>query len=324
MSHEVETMAFAHDVPWHGLGNRVEDSVTVDEMLVAAGLDWTVEQHECYADIGGKRTAVGRKALVRSKDARILTITGDDWKPLQNRDALEFFRDYAEAGGATLETAGALHGGRIIWGLARVATGFTINGNDHTKGYILLVSPHEVGKAITVRTTAIRVVCANTLAMAGGVRGKGAEYRQSHVKVFDTDAAKATVQLVKEQIAKLGMEATALASLKMSEYDTVRFLASFFQPSVAGEDTSEAGEEAKVKALLADPSLQSVKLQGALYATEKAPGATPGTAWGVLNGVTYYADHLAGRSADTRLFNSWLGDTGAMKSAVKKGLLEMV
>lgn len=323
MAHEVETMAFAHEVPWHGLGNRVEESVSIDGMLAAAGLDWDVVPHECFTEIGGKRIKVGRSALVRSTDGKILSVTGEKWKPFQNRDALEFFREYTEAGGATLETAGSLRGGKIVWGLARVATGFTINGNDHVKGYILLVSPHEVGQAITVRTTSVRVVCANTLAMAGGVKGANAEYRQSHVKNFDVKAAKETVQLVKEQIAEMKLEAEALRSLKLSQYDTVRFLASFFQP-IPEEEAKLTSEKERTKLLINNPSLQNTAMAGILWANEKAPGATPGNGWGVLNGVTYWADHMAGRLPDARLFNSWLGDTGRQKVAVKTALLEMV
>lgn len=323
MSSEVETMAWAHEVPWHGLGNRVEDSVTVDDMLVASGLDWEVEQHECWADINGERTRVGRQALVRSSDQRILTVTGDAWKPLQNRDALEFFREYSEAGGATLETAGSLRGGKIVWGLARVAAGFTIDGSDHVKGYILLVSPHEVGKAITVRTTSVRVVCANTLALAGGVTGANAEYRQNHLTTFDASAAKETVQLVKEQMAAMQLEAEALQSLKMSEYDTVRFLAQFFQP-MSEEEIALGAEEERTRLLVNDPSLRNSKLEGVLWATQKAPGARPGSAWGVLSGVTYWSDHMAGRSNDSRLFNSWIGANGRQSVNVKRSLLEMV
>lgn len=319
MSSEVETMAWAHEVPWHGLGNKVEDSVTIDDMLVAAGLNWEVQQTPCWTEINGEKVSVGRKALVRASDGKILTITGDDWKPLQNKEALEFFREYTEAGGATLETAGSLRGGKIVWGLARVATGFTINGNDHVKGYILLVSPHEVGKAITVRTTSVRVVCANTLAMAGGVKGAGSEYRQSHIRDFDTDAARATVQLVKDQIESMRIDAEALAQMKMSEYDTVRTLARYFQPMEEGEN-----EEERTKLLINDPSLQNSRLQGVLWATQKAPGAMPGNGWGVLSGVTYWADHMAGTNPDARLFNSWMGNTGRLASQIKKDLVEMV
>ena len=42
MAHMVETMAYAGKVPWHGLGEKVEDTLTPEEMLVKAGLDWSV------------------------------------------------------------------------------------------------------------------------------------------------------------------------------------------------------------------------------------------------------------------------------------------
>ena len=43
MSHEVETMAFANEVPWHGLGNPVSNEMTPEEMMAAAGCDWEVQ-----------------------------------------------------------------------------------------------------------------------------------------------------------------------------------------------------------------------------------------------------------------------------------------
>lgn len=318
MSHEVETMAWAHEVPWHGLGNEVGGNVTIEEMLVAAGLDWTVEEIPCFINIDGKQVPVDRKALVRSTDKKILSVTGKHWVPFQNKDAMEFFREWTNAGGATLETAGALHGGKIVWALARIAAGFSLQGRDHVKGYILLVVPHELGKANTARTTSVRVVCANTLAMAGGVQGKNAEYRQSHIYNFDTAAAKATIQLAKDEIAKMELEAVALQQLKMSQLDTVRLLAEFFQPP------QPAGTEHNIQELIDQPDSRSRNLQRVLWATEKAPGATPGNGWGVLNGVTYWADHMAGNAKDSRLFNSWLGETGKKKDAVKTKLMQMV
>jgi phage/plasmid-like protein (TIGR03299 family) len=318
MSHEVETMAWAHEVPWHGLGNKVEGDITCDEMLVAAGLDWEVKEAPCFINVDGKQIAVDRKALYRSSDQRIFTVTGMNWRPFQNRDAMNFFREWTQIGGCTLETAGSLRGGKIVWALARVAAGFSLQGRDHVKAYILLVSPHEVGKASTVRTTSIRVLCANTLAMAGGVQGKHAEYRQSHIFNFDTSAAKASVQLVKEDIARMELDALALQQLKMSQFDTVRVLAEFFQPTLPN------GTKTSVEELINEPDARSPKLQRVLWATEKAPGATPGNGWGVLNGVTYWADHMAGNSKDSRLFNSWLGESGKAKDKVKEKLMEMV
>lgn len=319
MAHEVETMAYAHEVPWHGLGNNVPADVSIAGMLQAAGLDWEVERHPLYYRIGKDEVMSGRSAFVRSTDSRLLTIASNDWKPLQNARAMEFFREYCEAGGMTLETAGSLRKGKIVWALARVGYGFTLNGRDAVNSYVLLVSPHEVGKAITVRITSVRVVCANTLAMAGGVEGKGSAYRQSHVMDFDIAKAKETVRLAREGIERMELDAKALQSLKLSEFDTVRFLAKFFQPTEEGQ-----GADAQAEAMISDPSLMNSAMTGVTWAVKKAKGATPGNGWGVLNGVTYYTDHMAGREGDSRLFNSWLGKGDTLKSKVRADLLELV
>ena len=42
MAHQVETMAYAGETPWHGLGTRVSNDLSVDEMLEQSGLDWKV------------------------------------------------------------------------------------------------------------------------------------------------------------------------------------------------------------------------------------------------------------------------------------------
>jgi phage/plasmid-like protein (TIGR03299 family) len=316
MSHEVETMAFANALPWHGLGNRVDPNVSVDDMLVAAGLDWEVKLHPIYAQVGEKRVAIKTKrALVRSSDDKIMTITGDNWKPLQNRDALNFFREYTEAGDIKLETAGALKGGRIIWGLANLNAGFTVKGGrDEVKGYLLLTSPHEVGNSISIRTTSVRVVCANTMALA--MRGETQAYhRQNHLSDFDATKAREAIDLAKYQIGKAGLDAKTLSKLKLSEFDTVRFLSRFFQPVEGDKEITLMMEEPE--------KLQNKVFKEVLNSVNNAPGATPGTGWGVINGITHWADHVAGRNADTRLTKAWFGDNSRLKVQANSALLEM-
>jgi phage/plasmid-like protein (TIGR03299 family) len=318
MSHEIETMAFANEVPWHGLGNRIDASATVDEMLDAAGLNWEVKRVPIFAQApNGERINLPlKRALMRLSDNKVLSVVGDVWKPLQNKQALEFFRDYTESGGAKLETAGSLRGGRTIWALASIQEGFTINGNDTTKGYILLVSPHEVGKKITVRTTSVRVVCANTMALA---MKHMPQYSQNHLSKFDVSRAKETIGLAREQIHQAHLDAEKLSELKLGDYDRMRFLSQFFQPAPEGEK-----EIAFIEKLLNDPREQDKKLASVLHSVEKAPGAVPGTGWGILNGVTHWADHIAGNKPETRLFNAWMGSNAQLKLDVKDALLQLV
>ncbi|QIG70804.1 DUF932 domain-containing protein [Rhizobium phage RHph_I1_18] len=319
MAHQVETMAYANEVPWHGLGNRVDACVSVDDMLVAAGLNWTVEPRQLFTvDGNGKQIALGkRKALVRDTDDKVLSVIGNNWKPLQNRNALEFFREYSEAGDITLETAGALKGGRVVWGLANMKTGFFVNnGKDAVKGYMLLISPHEPGQAIQIRFTMVRVVCANTLAaaMAGG---SSHVFRLHHTTEFTVDKAREAVGLSKEALGQAEIDSQALMQLKMSEFDTVRFLAKFFT-------NVKTPTDADVKSMMDNDNKERPKaLVQVLDSVKNGPGAIPGTGWGVINGITHWADHVAGKAGDYRLTKSWLGENARMKASAYKELLEM-
>jgi phage/plasmid-like protein (TIGR03299 family) len=313
MSHEVETMAFANQVPWHGLGNRVDPSVSVEEMLTASGLDWDVALHPMFTRVGDRNVAVPNKsALVRSTDDKVLTTASNKWRPVQNREVLEFFRAYTQAGGATLETAGSLNGGRTVWGLANLGHGFKVGNGDAVKGYVLLASHHEMGKATTVRLTSVRVVCANTMAMA--VKGKRAAYSQNHLSDFDAEAARETLGIAHEGMVQMELNAQKLSSLKLTEADTVEFLAKHFQADGGTMDVNQ---------ILSDEKKRSKSLHEVLLSNTLAPGALPGTGWGVMNAVTYWADHVAGRDAGARLNKSWFGSSGDVKLNVERELLEM-
>ena len=309
MAHEVETMAYAGELPWHGLGNEVDPNVTTMEMLEAAGLKWKVEKRPLFMQSSKGLIQTSKFALVRETDEKVLTFISDDWNPVQNETALNFFKDYCEAGQLTLETAGSLRGGKVIWALAKLNVGFTLNGNDVTNGYVLLTSHHEVGHCTSVRTVTIRVVCANTMAMA--LRSEhDLHWYQNHLSEFDVNAAKAAVEQSHELLALAHEQATILNGINLTELEIVQILAPFFQPT---EDWQA----------LVEPANQNKHLSAVLASVNFAPGAAPNTGWGVLQGVTHWADHVAGRETDARLNNAWFGKNAALKLQVNKKLLEL-
>ena len=80
MAHQVETMAWANQVPWHGLGVEVSDDLTPLQMQEAAGLDWTVSKRPSYTldapEWGDDVGLVKRKILSTSfaiSDNRVLS-----------------------------------------------------------------------------------------------------------------------------------------------------------------------------------------------------------------------------------------------------------
>ena len=44
MAHQIETMFYNREKPWHGLGVRVSEALTSEEALTISALDWNVLQ----------------------------------------------------------------------------------------------------------------------------------------------------------------------------------------------------------------------------------------------------------------------------------------
>jgi phage/plasmid-like protein (TIGR03299 family) len=318
MAHAVETMAFAGQLPWHGLGARVDEDVSVKKMLEAAGLNWTLDKLRLQAiddEVGG----VGaidihdRFALVRNTDKRIMSICGKSWHPVQPADTIGFMREYVEAGGAKLETAGSLRGGKTVWGLAKLDHSFNVTKGDKVEGYLLITSPMEVGRSTQIRTTTVRVVCANTLAMAEGA--SELNYSQNHLTEFDVAAAKEAVGNAHEHLLQAESRYKTIAKMKINIEDAVRkVIVPVFMPEVANDENY---------ADILLPEAQPKVLSEILDSMATAPGAVQGTGWGVLNGVTHWGDHVAGRNNATRMHRAWVGDISRKKVATEAKLFEM-
>jgi phage/plasmid-like protein (TIGR03299 family) len=310
----VESMAYTNQVPWHGLGTYIENAPSVDEMIEKADLDWEVHKTPIYLE-NTDIAIPDHYALVRDKDQKVFDICGNIYTPCQNRQAFEFFVDFIEEGGATMETAGSLQGGKYVWGLANLQAGFKVSSGDEVNGYLLVVCPHQVGKAMIFKFTPIRVVCWNTLSLALR-QSSGNEFRMSHRSEFDQSAiirAKDALGIARDQVGELEKNAKILKKQKLSDNDfTTKVLAPIFQP------------KADLELLKTDfDTAASPKMKQIMDAYTQAPGADPGNAWGALNAVTYFTDHLASRTTDKRLTNAWLGKTSNQKNRVLDTLLEM-
>ena len=298
MAHEVETMAYAGEVPWHGLGVEVSNDLTPLQMMQKAGLDWRVEKVDAYVDINGEQVRTGQQALVRTSDSTILTNVTDAWNPLQNEEAFDFFAEYVAAGDMEMHTAGSLKNGQMVWALAKVKESFDVFGDDRVDAYFLFSNPHQYGKSIDVRFTPIRVVCHNTLTMSLQ-QSADRSVKVGHRTVFDPDQVKSDLGLAHEKFAKYKEMAQFLGSKRF----TVENLISFYDEVYPS--TSRTAE--KVAATKVEELSRSARM--CYDALETQPGAQygEGTWWQAFNSVTYVTDHLQGRSAEQRLHNQWFG-----------------
>jgi len=304
MAHMVETMAYAGEVPWHGLGESVSNDLTPVQMMQKAGCDWRVQEVEAFIEYNGERRPTGQKSLVRESDGRILTNVGENWHPVQNETAFKFFSEFVASGDMEMHTAGSLRDGQMVWALAKVKESFDIFGDDRVDSYLLFSNPHQYGKSLDVRFTPIRAVCNNTLTFALQQSTKNG-VRVGHRTEFDADAVKETMGLAHEKFAVYKEMAQFLGSRKV----TAESLIQYYNEVFPNTSRTEAPKEVKQYEDLS----RNAKL--CYDALEVQPGAeyAPGTWWQAFNSVTFITDHVQGRNADNRLYNQWFGGNQARK-----------
>ena len=312
MAHEVETMAYAGELPWHGLGEAVSNDLTPVQMMQKAGVDWEVEQQPLVTASGVP--IKDKVALVRTSDNSVLDVTGQDWKPVQNEEAFNFFAEFVAAGDMEMHTAGSLKEGRNVWALAKIKESFDVFGDDTVESYLLFSNPHQYGKAVDIRFTPIRVVCSNTLTLSLG-QDAARSVKVGHRTEFDADSVKETLGLASQKFAQYKEMAEFLGSRKITAESLIQYYNEIF-PNTSRTNTNKTVETVDDLSRAAKTCYEVLETQpGAEYA--------PGTWWQAFNSVTYYTDHLQGRNSENRLHNQWFGYNQSKKVKAAEKAVEL-
>ena len=313
MAHQVETMAYAGQGPWHGLGTPVSNDLSPTMMMEKAGLDWKVEEVQSYIQFNGELIPTGQKSLVRSTDGKILTNVGENWTPVQNEEAFNFFGEYVLAGNMEMHTAGSLKGGQMVWALAKVKDSFELFGGDKVDSYLLFSNPHQYGKSIDIRFTPIRVVCNNTLSLSLEMKADKA-VKVGHRTEFNPDTVKEALGIASEKLNTYKEMAEFLGNKRYTGEALIEYFNTVFPRTT--------DKRVQGKALSVDTLSRNAKL--CYDVMDEQPGAefATGSWWQAFNAVTYSADHLQGKNEDNRLYSSWYGWNQLRKRDALKTALE--
>ena len=319
MSHNVETMAYAGEVPWHGLGVPVSNDMSAYEMMEAAQLNWSVKKQPMYfmpnednSNWVNNSTGVlveDKMLLIREKDNMQLDVVGKNWHPVQNQEAFDFFYDWVEEGKMEMHTAGSLSNGKIVWILAKVNETFEVLKNDIVESYMLFTNPHSFGTSVNVRFTPIRVVCNNTLQLALGDNNNG--IRLDHTKKFDPHLVRDTLGLATDSMRVYQHQATYLASKHATGEQRDNYFKEMFPMTDYEKD---------VKGY--------VRSKKAADANRLHNNGTPGSEfskdswWDTFNTLTFMYDHKLGRSNASRIRSSWYGEASKTKQVALAKALE--
>lgn len=320
MAHELEiakdgtaSMAYVGETPWHGLGKRVPADVSPEQMLTASGLDWTVEKMPLFFNDTGGPVLTQARALIRSTDRKVLTVISENWNPVQNIEAFQFFDDFVKAGDMQMHTAGSLREGKMVWAMAQIKDSFEVFGGDKVEGFLLFSNPHEFGRSIDIRFTPVRVVCNNTLTLALNSTNQHA-VKVNHRAKFNGDQVKMTLGIAKERLEEYKEQALFLGQKKYQKETLTEYFNRVF-PSYTKDESKKLDLRKLPVGRQAEEAMATIHTQ---------PGArfAEGSWWQAFNTVTYMVDHKLGRSQDSRLSSAWYGTNRAKKEHALELALE--
>ncbi|MDD4834011.1 MAG: DUF932 domain-containing protein [Lutispora sp.] len=275
MAHEVESMFYVREVPWHGLGVQVQEAPRSVDALKLAGLDWKVNQEPIYTADMFKID--GFKANIRSTDKKVLGVVTDRYSVVQNDEAFQF-TDSLLGEGVRYETAGSLAGGKRVWLLAKLPDTHTILG-DEVMPYLVFSNSYDGSAAIRVAITPIRVVCQNTLnlAMANAKRMWSAPHVGRIEEKFEE--AKQTLLHANHYMTQLNKEAENL----IRKYLTDKRAKEFIQELIEMPDNATVVQARNTNRLRDDLAIR--------YFEAPDLEDMPKSAWRIISAISDFATH---------------------------------
>jgi phage/plasmid-like protein (TIGR03299 family) len=328
---------FFEGTPWEEIATPIPKGATVDEILEIAGLDWGLLHLPIYAQniIGQIETPDGETkneyeyirmpktySLLRDTDRKVLSnYMGNRYKPIDNRRAFEVFEQFTSAGNMTIETAGTIHDGKHVWGLASIGEGFRLSSGEQIKGYFLLIQSHEYGHSLKALFTPIRFPGGHTLVRNINIGGLRGAYTMPHSRVFNEQRISEINELL--DVARTDLEvfkgnAEFLSAASMTEEEGVFYLCQVHDKKLITRCKNLRVALPKTLGELQTNESANRPIRKVADIVRSYPGANfpscHNTAWGWYNAVVHGIDHVIGHSVNTRLDAAWLGKRAGEKN----------
>lgn len=331
MAHELETYDngevgfIANRVPgWHNLGTvwqpGAEERLSMDTAIRTAHLGgWNVRLATTLIvldpETGEAIPTEGWGITLRNNPtdpdapAQPLGVVSEEYQPVQNEEAFAF-GDALLGEGLEVETAGSIKGGRQVFMLFRIPEQI---GSDLevVYPYLHVTTSHDGSLAVTATLTGVRVVCANTQAMA-----LAADTPRYAVRHFG-EGMKGRLADAQEA---LGLAVAGIGTYReaMDLYLHTKVTPAQFDKVVLGRfpDPKHPEDEHPLAAANRAANRQTLRW---LYEESDTNKAITGTAWGAVQSLIEYEDWYRGRSEGQKRSRWQVGATAmtARRNAFK-------
>lgn len=292
----------------------LRDVKTAEELCRRSGLGWTVSK-EPLVTSGGTPVA-DHFALVRSDTGEALDVVGKSYIPVQNNEALSML-DGLIAAGAQPVGAGSFKGGRITFAQVDVGVGRAVGGSskDRVDPFVMIRNGHGVGSLIA-RWNSVRIVCRNTLQHSSSAGQLLTRIRHTKGVEMKMEDAKKVLNALRDEGEKLLSVYDFLAMREVTQAEVQSILATVYPDA---DPSQKKANEARAE--------ERAMIAGFINGAGMGAGWAGQTAWGVVNGITQFEDHVHGqtaKTADTRLESMLSGAISNKKSTGFETVVEML
>ena len=292
------------EMPWHGLGQRLEARATADQALEAARLNWTASLRELITVDGINIPKVS--AIIRDDNKFVLGVMSSDFRIIQNVESAALMDAIIGTGEACYETAGSIYGGKKTFMVAKLPGVIRAKGEDITEQYLTLVNAHDGTASLRIYFTPIRVVCKNTLTASLQGQTNAVAIRHYGDISKRIESAQEALGLAKRYYQDFQEIVTHLTTKQVDRAMVAQFLKDCFEVKAPVEG---------------QPELVSTRTQNNMATVTQMFDADPknnmdgaaGTAWGLYNAAVQYADYATVTTNKTgeRRMNSVMFGTAA-------------
>jgi phage/plasmid-like protein (TIGR03299 family) len=324
MSHgmtEHDSAVFFKKPAWHGLGNVVEEDLSVQRALIESGLDWDVVKRKIVAD-GIEST--DHKALIRTDINKILGIVSNRYQVIQNQEVFRLAEHFGNS--VKVESAGSIETGKRNYLLLRGDT-FNVGSGVHdpVDKYMAMFWGHDGTTSVVVTPTSIRVQCKNTLEMLANesentsnkvvIKHAGDISEKLHYVTEAIDKFKNTGRFFEEQT-------NYLSSRQLSPRELNQFFLEMYtrlnRTSIVMNPVTEKEESDKVRALTTISSWTEILENENL-------GSNYWTATNAVTNRIQHADGARGRKKTpaSRAYSNLNGKANTDSSTVFKAALSL-
>lgn len=324
-------------------GTGIDPLATPRAAFRMAGADFTVESRPLAMDINAGtpadsacdwRCINSHKAVVRTDTNAALGVVGRGYTPIQNESLIQLFEYLHED--AQIENIICLNGGAKVVVSASLNITAAVKDGDQIARYIHAFNGHDGGTAFGVFFSDLRLVCANQLRY---ITGKGSKLasasetglRARHTSGGATLAARLPqlIDLEQQRFRKEIEELKPLTTCKLSSEFAQHILSATFADKLAVPISVQRGSEIKRERLLSD--LPEIDVIRSHYGRGTGIGIDPAdrSVWNMLQAVTQWATHDAGRSTDPtvaarqRLESLWGGSLSQRIDRCRQACLEV-